>query len=185
MLSGSAMIRVGVLLVTAALLAGLVQYLWPRTAPEPTVVRAPQTSGAPPAPEPLPAPLPAPEPAPPAPRAAPQPPPVNPAPPPVVAAPPEPAPQPASRAAAPPAPGFVLPALDAAETAQDTAGPRAVALVDLNTGTLAQLNGLRGGGNIGRAIIQRRPYSSVDQLLSKRVLSRTTYDRIKDQVTVQ
>ena len=51
--------------------------------------------------------------------------------------------------------------------------------------TLAQLNGLKGGGNIGRAIIQRRPYSSVDQLLSKRVLSRATYDKIKDQVTVQ
>lgn len=75
--------------------------------------------------------------------------------------------------------------MDPAERAQDDAGPRAVALVDLNTATVAELNGLKGGGNIGRAIVQRRPYASVDQLLAKRVLSRATYDRIKDQVTVQ
>ena len=42
-----------------------------------------------------------------------------------------------------------------------------------------------GARRIGRAIVQRRPYASVDQLLAKRVLSRATYDRIKDQVTVQ
>lgn len=38
---------------------------------------------------------------------------------------------------------------------------------------------------IGRSIVQKRPYTSVDQLLSKRVLSRATYERIKDQVTVR
>ncbi|WP_375462568.1 ComEA family DNA-binding protein [uncultured Methylobacterium sp.] len=74
---------------------------------------------------------------------------------------------------------------DAAEAASDAAGPRAVTLVDLNTGSLSDLNGLRGGGSIGRAIVQRRPYASIDQLLSKRVLSRATYDKIKDQVTVR
>ncbi|WP_348625429.1 helix-hairpin-helix domain-containing protein [Methylobacterium sp. 77] len=72
----------------------------------------------------------------------------------------------------------------AVENAADTAGPAAVSVVDLNTGSLAELNGLKGGGMIGRAIAQRRPYASVDQLLSKRVLSRSTYDRIKNQVAV-
>ncbi len=69
--------------------------------------------------------------------------------------------------------------------AQDDAGPRALALVDLNTASVADLNGLQGGGAIGRAIVSKRPYASVDQLMSKRVLSRAVYDRIKGQVTVR
>ncbi|WP_457106440.1 helix-hairpin-helix domain-containing protein [Methylobacterium sp. P5_C11] len=71
------------------------------------------------------------------------------------------------------------------DRAEDSAGPRALAVVDLNTASVAELNRLRGGGAIGRAIIAKRPYASVDQLLSKRVLSRTVYERIKDQVTVR
>ena len=69
--------------------------------------------------------------------------------------------------------------------AEENAPPAAIALVDLNTASLAELNGLKGGGSIGRAIIQHRPYASVEQLLSKRVLNRATYQRIKDQVMVR
>lgn len=58
-------------------------------------------------------------------------------------------------------------------------------LVDLNRGSLEQLNSLKGGGRIGRAIIQARPYSSVEDLLRKKVLSRSTFDKIRDQVTVR
>lgn len=177
MLSGSAMARVAVLLVTAGLLAGLVQYFWPKAAQEPAPRPAGQTVQREPRPAPardpvrtVPTAKPAAAPSepPPASEAAPRPaPPLAEIPPPPSPAPPEPA------------------AMDPAERAQDDAGPRAVALVDLNTATVAELNGLKGGGNIGRAIVQRRPYASVDQLLAKRVLSRATYDRIKDQVTVQ
>jgi DNA uptake protein ComE-like DNA-binding protein len=74
---------------------------------------------------------------------------------------------------------------EAIDNAAETAGPRGIAIVDLNTGTVAELNGLRGGGMIGRAIVQKRPYASVGELLSKRVLSRAVYERIKDQVTVR
>jgi DNA uptake protein ComE-like DNA-binding protein len=95
---------------------------------------------------------------------------------------PSPAPrEPAAPAPEPPPP----PAPAAAAAAQDATGPRALNVVDLNTATLAELNALQGGGSIGRAIIQKRPYASVDQLLSKRVLSRATYEKIKDQVTVR
>ena len=69
--------------------------------------------------------------------------------------------------------------------AEENAPPAAIALIDLNTASLAELNGLKGGGAIGRTIIQHRPYASVDQLLSKRVLNRATYQRIKDQVTAR
>lgn len=69
--------------------------------------------------------------------------------------------------------------------AEDNAGPRALTLLDLNTASVADLNRLQGGGTIGRAIVSKRPYTSIDQLLGKRVLSRAVYDRIKTQVTVR
>jgi DNA uptake protein ComE-like DNA-binding protein len=58
-------------------------------------------------------------------------------------------------------------------------------LVDLNKASFEQLNALKGAGALGRAIIRGRPYRSVDDLVKKRVLRRTVYERIKGQVTVQ
>lgn len=74
-----------------------------------------------------------------------------------------------------------------ADTARADSGSADAAsnLVDLNTGTLEQLNSLKGGGRIGRAIINGRPYRNVEDLLRKKVLSRSTYETIKDQVTVR
>jgi len=69
--------------------------------------------------------------------------------------------------------------------AETTEGPPAVALVDLNTASVADLNRLRGGGSIGRAIVAKRPYTQVGDLLTKRVLSRSVYERIREQVTVR
>lgn len=200
MLSGSTILRVAGLVVMAALLAALVQRFWPQTggvaeprvaagpaapvlAPAPRVIRpadpVPSTSAAgtqpPPIPQPVPAaPMAQPVPAPggvadPAPAAV-RPPPVSPPPASLSAVPPV-APEPAGE--------------EAVSEAIDSAGPRALGSVDLNTASVADLNTLRGGGMIGRAIVQKRPYASVSELLSKRVLSRATYERIKDQVTVR
>lgn len=191
MLSGSAFLRVIVLLVAAAVLAGVVQHYLaqpgestessraeatrpPASAPaatrEPPAREPPAKEPPAASPSPSPAPLRAdPEPAPAVPPDAAQ------------TMPPDEAPDGPQDQAAAPAPGGSSDGAGEAATAEETTGE----LVDLNTGTLAQLNGLRGGGAIGRAIIQRRPYSSVDQLLSKRVLNRSTYQRIKDQVTVR
>jgi hypothetical protein len=58
-------------------------------------------------------------------------------------------------------------------------------LVDLNRGSLEDLNTLDGAGSLGKAIIRGRPYASVDDLVKKRVLRRTSFEKIKDQVTVQ
>lgn len=160
MISGSATLRVGLLIVVAAALAGLASLYWAPATPLPApaeLAKAPPAELAPKAEAP-PAPVPAPPPV------------------------PEPAPPPAPVAAEPPAPE---PPPSASEQAAENAPPAATELVDLNTASLADLNKLRGGGAIGRAIIQHRPYSSVDQLLSKRVLTRATYQRIKDQVTVR
>ncbi len=212
MLSGSAVLRVGILIVVAAVLAGIIQILRPHdsgTSEAPITRTIPETGAAgtqaavPPAatrPVSPVAPLPpvAPPPAP-APQAA-----VPPTPAPTT---PLPTPSPAPNAAAPtsPPPRSPVPSLpapdpdlgtaarptspsageEAIDNAAETAGPRGIAIVDLNTGTVAELNGLRGGGMIGRAIVQKRPYASVGELLSKRVLSRAVYERIKDQVTVR
>ena len=53
--------------------------------------------------------------------------------------------------------------------------------VGINTASADELNHL--GGRFGRAIIARRPYGSVDELVSKRVLTRSAFSQIKDWVT--
>lgn len=192
MLSGSAVLRVLLLLVAVAGITGVVQVFWlrspaPTPAPEPARTSAPQEGrrsepvraepgraetvpAAPEAAKPAPAPAPAPSAA------------ARPEPAPVPARPVDPPPPPPRAAEPPPPPPAPL---DPAEAAAENAPAAAVALLDLNTATLAELNGLKGGGAIGRTIIGHRPYTSVEQLLSKRVLNRATYQRIKDQVTVR
>ncbi len=198
MLSGSTILRAAGLIVVAACLATLVQRFWPQAggggpqvatapapapvpAPAPRVIRpvdpVPPTSVAGTQPPPTPVPVPA------APSARPLPAPGGLADPAPAMPRPQPAP-PATLSAVPP----VTPeqaGQDAVAEAVESAGPRALGSVDLNTASVADLNTLRGGGMIGRAIVQKRPYASVGELLSKRVLSRATFERIKDQVTVR
>ena len=94
---------------------------------------------------------------------------------------------PSGATAAPPSPPPVSVRQAEAEVAEAraTEGPAAIALVDLNSATVADLNRLRGGGSIGRAIVAKRPYAAVSDLLTKRVLSRSTFERIREQVTVR
>lgn len=58
-------------------------------------------------------------------------------------------------------------------------------LVDLNRASFEQLNSLKGAGPLGRAIIKGRPYRSVDDLVKKKVMRRTVFEKIKHQVKVQ
>ncbi|GJD98517.1 helix-hairpin-helix domain-containing protein [Methylobacterium isbiliense] len=180
MLTGSAITRALIIVVLAAGLAGLWHLLMP--GPRPPVV----PSAAPPAAAPAPRP---PEPPPPTAEQparaadagtgpAPSRPPAIPPPPPAAEAPP-----PAPPVFPPPVfspPAATLPPEPPAEAPRAPAGA-----VDLNTASLAELNGLRGGGLIGKAIIAGRPYAAPQDLLSKRVLSRAVFERIKDQVTVR
>lgn len=67
------------------------------------------------------------------------------------------------------------------------AGPRAperAAAVNLNTASVQNLN-LLGAGRIGRRIAAFRPYASPEELVSKRVLRRAHFERIKAAVTVR
>jgi DNA uptake protein ComE-like DNA-binding protein len=189
-LSGPAILRISVLLIIAGILAAVVQVMLPSPTPGPASPSAPAPA-APAAPQPVPpqsaATVPRAEPAPPAPSAA-----VGPAQPSGAPTPTQmpsdatafPA-EPPPREAQPQPPGQEAAGQAEVERAEDSAGPRALAVVDLNTASVADLNRLRGGGAIGRAIVAKRPYTSVEQLLSKRVLSRSVYEKIKDQVTVR
>lgn len=59
-----------------------------------------------------------------------------------------------------------------------------VAPIDLNAAATHELNAA-GGGLIGRAIIRGRPYTSVDELLTKRVVNRATFDIIWQRIGVR
>jgi DNA uptake protein ComE-like DNA-binding protein len=68
---------------------------------------------------------------------------------------------------------------------QVAAGNPASSLIDLNRGSVEDLNNLKGAGSLGRAIVRGRPYKSVEDLVTKRVVRRTAFDRIKNQVAVR
>ena len=56
-------------------------------------------------------------------------------------------------------------------------------LLDINTATAAQLKALPGIGDAYSAkIIAGRPYAKKDQLLSRNILPRATYEKIKDLI---
>ena len=72
-----------------------------------------------------------------------------------------------------------------ATTAAKTTAPAAKTntLVDLNSASKAELETLTGIGDAyAQKIIQGRPYARKDQLVEKKIIPQTTYDKIKDNI---
>lgn len=68
---------------------------------------------------------------------------------------------------------------------QTVAGEKASALVNVNTASSAELDKLWGIGLVTAAkIIDNRPYQTVEELLTRKILKSNVYERIKDQLTV-
>jgi competence protein ComEA len=64
----------------------------------------------------------------------------------------------------------------------DTAGDK----LNVNSASLKDLDSLTGiGATRAQAIIDHRPYSTIDDLVSKKVLPKSVFDKIKDQIMAQ
>jgi len=57
------------------------------------------------------------------------------------------------------------------------------AVLDINSASKAELAALTGvGDTYSQKIIDGRPYTRKDQLVSKKIIPQTTYDQIKSQI---
>ena len=68
---------------------------------------------------------------------------------------------------------------------QSVAGNSTSALVNINTAAESQLDTLPGVGSVtAQKIIASRPYGSPEELLTKKAVGQSVYEKIKDMVTV-
>jgi len=73
------------------------------------------------------------------------------------------------------------------ETEGEVAGEETVVSgkININTASASELDTLWGIGEArAKAIIDNRPYSSVDELQTKKVIPSNVFERIKDEITV-
>jgi DNA uptake protein ComE-like DNA-binding protein len=68
---------------------------------------------------------------------------------------------------------------------QSSAAPKAAPL-DINSATKAELTALPGIGDAySQKIIDGRPYARKDELVTKNIVPKATYDKIKDQIVAK
>ncbi len=69
------------------------------------------------------------------------------------------------------------------KTTATKSAPTKAALLDLNSASKQDLMALPGIGDAyAQKIMDGRPYARKDQLVSKNIIPKATYDKIKDQV---
>jgi competence protein ComEA len=71
------------------------------------------------------------------------------------------------------------------QTISSTFSSDSNSLININTASLSQLDSLPGIGQIyGQNIIEHRPYSTLEELVSKGALKQSLYDKIKNLITL-
>jgi competence protein ComEA len=71
------------------------------------------------------------------------------------------------------------------QTASSNISSDSKSLININSASLSQLDSLPGIGPVyGQSIIEHRPYSNVEELLSKEVLKKSVYEKIKNLISV-
>jgi competence protein ComEA len=78
----------------------------------------------------------------------------------------------------------VWPAADTTTKVPETKNaPSKTKPLDINTASIADLKALPGIGDAyAQKIVDNRPYQKKDQLVSKKIMPQTTYDKIKDRI---
>jgi competence protein ComEA len=78
-------------------------------------------------------------------------------------------------------PAFTMPSCAAAQAAKPSA--TSAAPLDINTATPDQLKAFNGIGDAyAKRIIDGRPYTAKNQLVTRGILPAATYNKIKDQI---
>jgi len=63
--------------------------------------------------------------------------------------------------------------------------PRGSGLVNINSATQSELEALPGIGPVyAQSIIEHRPYSTIEEMMSSGALKKSTYEKVKDSVSV-
>jgi competence protein ComEA len=81
------------------------------------------------------------------------------------------------------APVFSLSQTTPKPTTNSQAAAAATGKLDINTATAAQLKAFPGIGDAySKRIIDGRPYTAKNQLVTRGIIPQSTYDKIKDQI---
>ncbi|QQG41603.1 MAG: ComEA family DNA-binding protein [Candidatus Woesebacteria bacterium] len=71
------------------------------------------------------------------------------------------------------------------QTTSSTFSSDSNTLININTASLNQLDSLPGIGQVyGQNIIEHRPYSTTEELVSKGAIKQSLYEKIKDKISV-
>ncbi len=72
-----------------------------------------------------------------------------------------------------------------ADSSQSVMGESTTGMINVNTASSQELDSLPGVGAVTAGkIISNRPYGSVDELLSKKVVGASVYGKIKDKISI-
>jgi competence protein ComEA len=71
------------------------------------------------------------------------------------------------------------------QTVSSTFSSDSNSLININTASLSQLDSLPGIGQVyGQNIIEHRPYSTTQELVSKGAIKQNLFDKIKDKISI-